>query len=516
MSSSSTIRLRRTWPQRILIIFSLLFVSGITFASIKLSQFDDVVDSIVRIDVPTGVLADLPTEETTEQPVAADEEEVVLVAPNYSRNFLLIGTDSAIGLDPSDPAAQRDHPAGYALADVIMLVRVDPNNNAINLMSIPRDLYLPIYSQGISVRNEKLASALLVGGLEQGAPTLVETVSTNFDVPIHNFAVIDFFGFEQIVDLVGGVSMWFEYPIRDLASQLFINQAGCTVMDGQTSLAYVRSRKLEALVDGWWRRVGVSNDMERNQRQQDFMIRVLTELVDRGIPSLLTDNELIEAAVEMLVFDERLTLGELLDLGRSFSDIQPDQIERNVLPVVDVQLGDLAVLQPGNGWHSAFDVFRGFYTSAQDVTILLVDGRSDDLTSVTGQYLVDGGFTVETVDGEPQEQTVIRSSPEQFNEALLVARLIDPIPRFDFVAGLTGPIELTLGTDFKGFNWPPLTTEEVEAVAETYLNEEKTEETTPSFGASAESEFSMAPTRWNFPTIVEGVNGIPPEDVTCD
>ena len=343
------------------------------------------------------MLADLPTEETTEQPVAADEEEVVLVAPNYSRNFLLIGTDSAIGLDPSDPAAQRDHPAGYALADVIMLVGVDPNNNAINLMSIPRDLYLPIYSQGISVRNEKLASALLVGGLEQGAPTLVETVSTNFDVPIHNFAVIDFFGFEQIVDLVGGVSMWFEYPIRDLASQLFINQAGCTVMDGQTSLAYVRSRKLEALVDGWWRRVGVSNDMERNQRQQDFMIRVLTELVDRGIPSLLTDNELIEAAVEMLVFDERLTLGELLDLGRSFSDIQPDQIERNVLPVVDVQLGDLAVLQPGNGWHSAFDVFRGFYTSAQDVTILLVDGRSDDLTSVTGQYLVDGGFTVETV-----------------------------------------------------------------------------------------------------------------------
>jgi len=121
VSSSSTIRLRRTWPQRILIIFSLLFVSGITFASIKLSQFDDVVDSIVRIDVPTGVLADLPTEETTEQPVAADEEEVVLVAPNYSRNFLLIGTDSAIGLDPSDPAAQRDHPVGYALADVIML-----------------------------------------------------------------------------------------------------------------------------------------------------------------------------------------------------------------------------------------------------------------------------------------------------------------------------------------------------------------------------------------------------------
>ncbi len=482
----------------------------------KLSQFNDAVDSIVRIDVPAGVLTDLPTVENTSEQSVIDNEEVVLVKPNYSRNFLLIGTDSAIGLDPSDPAANRDHPAGYALADVIMLVRVDSNNSVINLMSIPRDLYLPIYSQGVSVRDEKLASALLVGGLEQGAPTLVETVSTNFDVPIHNFVVIDFFGFEQIVDLVGGVSMWFEYPIRDLASQLFVNQAGCTVMDGRTSLAYVRSRKLEALVDGWWRRVGVSNDMERNQRQQDFMIRILTELVDRGIPSMLSDNELIEAAVEMVVFDERLTLGDLLDLGRSFSNIQPNQIVRNVLPVVDAQLGDLSVLQPGDGWHSSFDVFRGFYTSAQDVTILLVDGRSDDLTLVVEQYLVDGGFTVETFESEPQEQTVIRTSPEQFEEAVFVARLIDPIPHFDFVTGLVGPIELTLGNEFEGFNWPPLATEEVEAVAENYLDNETTEETAPFVGAGVKSQFSMAPTLLNIPTLVEGVNGIPPEGVTCD
>lgn len=482
----------------------------------KLSQFNDAVDSIVRIDVPAGVLTDLPTVENTSEQSVIDNEEVVLVKPNYSRNFLLIGTDSAIGLDPSDPAANRDHPAGYALADVIMLVRVDSNNSVINLMSIPRDLYLPIYSQGVSVRDEKLASALLVGGLEQGAPTLVETVSTNFDVPIHNFVVIDFFGFEQIVDLVGGVSMWFEYPIRDLASQLFVNQAGCTVMDGRTSLAYVRSRKLEALVDGWWRRVGVSNDMERNQRQQDFMIRILTELVDRGIPSMLSDNELIKAAVEMVVFDERLTLGDLLDLGRSFSNIQPNQIVRNVLPVVDAQLGDLSVLQPGDGWHSSFDVFRGFYTSAQDVTILLVDGRSDDLTLVVEQYLVDGGFTVETFESEPQEQTVIRTSPEQFEEAVFVARLIDPIPHFDFVTGLVGPIELTLGNEFEGFNWPPLATEEVEAVAENYLDNETTEETAPFVGAGVKSQFSMAPTLLNIPTLVEGVNGIPPEGVTCD
>ena len=200
-----------------------------------------------------------------------------------------------------------------------MLVRVDPVNNLINMMSIPRDLYLPIYSQGDYIREEKIASAMLVGGLEKGAPTLVETVSVNFDVPIHNFVVMDFLGFEQLIDLIGGVSMWFEYPIRDLSSKLSVNNSGCSEFDGRTSLAYVRSRKLEALVDGWWRRVGVSNDMERNQRQQEFMIRILEELVNQGISNLLTDDALLEAAVEMVVFDERLTLGELVDLGQAFA-----------------------------------------------------------------------------------------------------------------------------------------------------------------------------------------------------
>ena len=257
--------------------------------------------------------------------------------------------------------------------------------------------------------------------------------------------------------------------------------------------------------------------MERNQRQQDFMVRVLTELVDRGIPSMLSDNELIQAAVEMVVFDERLTLGELLDLGRSFSNIQPDQIVRNVLPVVDAQLGDLSVLRSGDGWHSSFDVFRGSYTNAQDVTILLVDGRSDDLTPVVAQYLLDGGFTVETIGSEPQEQTLIRTSPDQLDDALLVARLIDPIPRFDFVTGLNGPVELILGNDFKGFNWPPLTTEEVEAIAKTYLDDETVGETASPVGTGAQQEFSMSVLpRLNFSTIVEGVDGIPPEDVICD
>ena len=466
----------------------------------------------MRIEVPSGVLADIPTEDFEIQ--EDSDTPFAVTNPMFSRNFLIIGTDSAIGLDPSDPASHRDHPEGYALADVIMLVRVDPVNNVINMMSIPRDLYLPIYSQGDYIREEKLASAMLVGGLEKGAPTLVETISVNFDVPIHNFVVMDFLGFEQLIDLIGGVSMWFEYPIRDLSSKLSVNNSGCSEFDGRTSLAYVRSRKLEALVDGWWRRVGVSNDMERNQRQQEFMIRVLEELVAQGISSLLTDDELLEAAVEMVVFDERLTLGELIDLGQAFASVSADQVIQHLLPVVDAQVGELSVLQKGEGWQSAFDVFRGSYTLAQNVPILLVNAREDDLASTVEDYLTYGGFTVQTVQSELQNETVIRSSPEQFEDSVFVGRIVIPVPKFEFVSGFSGPVELVLGADFLGFNWPPVSIEEIEVIAETYLNVGADEDAVSTFGSTG--EFVMSPRRFQFSTSVEGVNGIPPEGTVCD
>ena len=149
MASLESKKFRRTWPQRTLIVFSLSFVAALIFVSARLNKFDEAVGSIVRIEVPSGVLADIPTEDFEIQ--EDSDTPFVVTNPVFSRNFLIIGTDSAIGLDPSDPASHRDHPEGYALADVIMLVRVDPVNNVINMMSIPRDFYLPIYLEFLLV-----------------------------------------------------------------------------------------------------------------------------------------------------------------------------------------------------------------------------------------------------------------------------------------------------------------------------------------------------------------------------
>ena len=201
---------KRTWLQKLSIFAGIVISAVIIGASFRLSSFEDAVESIVRIEVPAGVLAELPTTPENQIPESSEDEKNTEIEASIqdlephpagpARNILLVGTDSAVGLDPDDPAANRDRSAGIGLADTIMIVRLDPALAKATIMSLPRDLYVTIYKDGIPIRAEKLASALLVGGLEKGAPTLVETITNNFDVPIHNFAIVDFFGFEKLVD----------------------------------------------------------------------------------------------------------------------------------------------------------------------------------------------------------------------------------------------------------------------------------------------------------------------------
>ena len=469
---------RRSWPQRLLIAFNVLFVVGLLLVAVRLNSFEEAVGSIIRIDVPTGVLADLVDTEAAaaagtgdtddDRDDTADKSDEQPAGP--PRNFLIIGTDSAIGLDLDDPASHRDRTTGVALADVIMLLRLDPGLARASLVSLPRDLYVPIYRDGVPVREEKIASALLVGGMEQGAPTLVETVTHNFDVPIHNFVVIDFFGFEKVVDEIDGVQAWFPYPVRDVASGLYELEAGCTLLDGRASLAYVRSRKLEAFVDGRWRRVGVWNDLERNQRQQGFMILAMERVIAKGARSVFVRDDLIEAAAGAVILDDRLTLRDLLSLGRAFADFDPDDLRRYVLPVYDDVVGASSVLRLQDDARSVFDVFRGVALRPAEVPVVVVDGRGPVDESIPAYVQLERkGFPVEVRTGPVVERTTIRATVDLYDGALLVGQFINPVPRFEFSDNAGDVVELTLGTDFAIFRLVPRTYEEVDAIARAAL-----------------------------------------------
>jgi len=469
-------RHRRTWPQRILIATSVLFTLGLIYASGRLDSFEEAIGSIVRIDVPIGVLADPHAPAIADNGAGARERPAVKpgeTPAGPARNFLIIGTDSAVGLDDDDPAAHRDRTASAALADVIMLLRLDPGLRRASLVSVPRDLYVPIWRSGVPVREEKIASSLLVGGMEQGAPTLVETITNNFGVPIHNFVVIDFFGFEAVVDELGGVPAWFPYPVRDAGSGLNEPYGGCTLLDGQESLAFVRSRKIEGYFDGRWRRVGVWNDLERNQRQQSFMLMAMERAIDKGARSVLARNDLIEAGAATVVFDDRLTLRTLLDLGRAFSSFRPDDLDRYVLPVIDDSVGNSSVLRLGDSADRVFDVFRGTALQPEDVQVLVVDGRgvADEPVPPT-VHLGHHGFSVDMRTGPIAARTTIRAAIDDYDAAVLLGRFIRSVPVFDFRDDLgleSGTVQLRMGSDFTEFLTEPRTFEATDAVARDYL-----------------------------------------------
>ena len=440
----------------------------------RLASFEDAVASIVRIEVPAGVLADVPADaedaEATGEP--AEDGDDPAAKPLSPRNFLLIGTDSAVGLDADDPAGHRDRTAGVALADAIMLLRLDPGLSRASLVSLPRDLYVMIYRNGVPVREEKLASALLVGGMELGAPTIVETVTNEFAVPVHNFVIIDFLGFENIVDEIGGVSLWFPYPARDVASGLYVSESGCTLFDGRAALSFVRSRKPELFIDGAWQRVGVWNDLERNRRQQDFLVLAMERVIANGARSVIVRDDLIEAIAGATILDDRLTLRDLLNLGTAFADFDPTSLERHSLPVYDDMVGTSSVLRLHPDARKVFDVFRGITLRPDDVPLDVIDRRGPIEESVPAfQQMVYKGFPVRPLIGEAVPATTVRASRDRFDAAVLVGQMVTPMPRFEFDDALDDRVELILGQDFGSFLLAPRDLEQVKAVAQAALGE---------------------------------------------
>ena len=448
-------------------------------AAARLASFEDAVASIVRIEVPAGVLADVyepdaaadvDDPDATGEP--ADDGVDPADKPLPPRNFLLIGTDSAVGLDADDPAGHRDRTPGIALADAIMLLRLDPGLSRASLVSLPRDLYVMIHRNGVPVREEKLASALLVGGMELGAPTLVETVTSEFGVPIHNFFIVDFLGFENIVDEIGGVSLWFPYLARDVASGLYVSESGCTLFDGRAALSFVRSRKPELFIDGTWQRVGVWNDLERNRRQQDFLVLAMERVVANGARSVIVRDDLIEAIAGATILDDRLTLRDLLDLGNSFADFDPTGLERHALPVYDDVVGTSSVLRLHPDARKVFDVFRGITLRPDDVLLDVIDRRGPIEESVPAfQQMVYKGFPVRPFIGKAVPATTVRASRDRFDDAVLVGQMVTPMPRFEFDDALGDRVELILGQDFGSFLLAPRDLEQVKAVAQAALGE---------------------------------------------
>jgi polyisoprenyl-teichoic acid--peptidoglycan teichoic acid transferase len=271
----------------------------------------------VSVQVPVTISAPQKSE-APKAAVSNVASNIVSVVKNVVPDWP--GTDRVnillLGIDKRD-----DEPIAGTRSDTIMLASIDPVSKSAALVSLPRDMWVNIpgctYGQGCIGGQQRINVAHAVGG-----PDLtMKTVSTDFGVPIQHYARVDFRGFEQMVDAVGGVVIdvdWpvkdDEYPTPDYGYMRIYFGPGPQLMSGAQALEYARSRH------------GM-NDFARAGRQQKVILSVRNRVLQ--LDMLSKAPELASIAEKNISTD--LSPIEMVELGKLVSQIDRDKISNLVI-----------------------------------------------------------------------------------------------------------------------------------------------------------------------------------------
>ena len=273
-----------------------------------------------------------------------------LSPPNEEfENYLLVGSDSREGSDPTDPDYNNVGAAadiGGKRSDTLMVMHYVKKTGGLSLISIPRDLWVEI---GNGSKSQRINTAYQIG-----TDVLVRTVQKALSVPIHHYIEVDFQGFKGLVDAVGGVTVCVDYPSRDRHTGLFM-RAGCPRLDGVRALAFARSRFFESKIDGEWQIDGTS-DIGRTARQRMFVTALLKSSAKHVAENPFTAGSVFAGAVEAVLVDETLNL---LNFGRKMRPAIGGNIGSFPLPVYGDTVEGNSVLRLSKDAKEVLDFFAG-------------------------------------------------------------------------------------------------------------------------------------------------------------
>jgi len=210
-------------------------------------------------------------------------------------NILLVGRDTAM-----DSRSYR--------TDVMIVVSINKKTDSATLLTIPRDLYVYIPGYKVDRINTAAEHGDLTGYPGGGMALLEQTILYNLGIPIHGWAAVDFSGFQEVVDVLGGVDVPVTCPMSDWRLkdptldpqdannwEMFTVPAGVQHMNGDYALWYARARKH-------------SSDFERSHRQH----QVLRAMLEKALQlNMLTKIPQLYATYGKIV-ETDLGLGDIL------------------------------------------------------------------------------------------------------------------------------------------------------------------------------------------------------------
>jgi LCP family protein required for cell wall assembly len=402
--------------------------------------------------------------------------------PAEGGNYLIIGSDSRAFVQDQQQAQAFGSATqeGGQRSDTMMVLHIDPSTKSNLLVSFPRDLLVAGATGGKTQIN---------GVFNSGPQAVIDMMQRDFDVKINHYVEINFEAFIGVVNAVGKIPVYFPYPARDNYSGLNIAYAGCQPLDGNQSLAYVRSRHLEYLKNGRWTDASPRADLDRITRQQDFIRKLASYASAKAGQNPLDALDIANAIVPKLKIDDQLSKDNILRLVKTFRNVDPKQqgaLEMVTLPnsASTSQPGRLEVQQP-----EADQLLARLRTFGTDQTSTASVREADTVVGVmngstkageAGRTIADlqvKGFGPGPVgNAAPTAKTIVQYAPGALAKAELVARYLGGVGVLQEDATLKdADVIVVIGSDWRGVHGKGKT---VEAPSTTTTTVKKSSTTT--------------------------------------
>ncbi|MEV0775821.1 LCP family protein [Streptomyces sp. NPDC050428] len=249
----------------------------------------------------------------TDRPVNVD---------NGSMDILVLGSDSRSGANSSYGADQ-----GGARSDTAMIVHVNEGHKSASVVSVPRDTIVerPDCEDADGATAAGAQRVMFNTAYEVGGPACaVKTVEKMSGIRMDHYIEVDFTGFKQLVDDLGGVKITTREAIDDSKSHLNL-EPGTHTLDGEQALGLVRTRKS----------VGDGSDLGRIQLQQAFIKALITQVKEIGLlssPKKLYD--IADTATRAITPDSELdSVRELASFAGGLKSLGAEDVNMITLPV---------------------------------------------------------------------------------------------------------------------------------------------------------------------------------------
>lgn len=375
--------------------------------------------------------------------------------PTGPLDILIMGSDTRKG-----QGRKYGQPGYYNVAhsDTTLLVHIYKDRKRVLVISIPRDTVVRIPEcvtpdgKTFSPRTTRFNYAFTQGG----PGCTIKTVESITGLTIEHFAVVDFRGFKSVVDALGGVEVCIPKDVNDDKSKLFI-KAGLQTLDGETSLAYVRTRF--GLGDG--------GDISRITRQQDFLKSMVRKTTSSKV--LLDPVRLFRTLNEVaksLTTDPALgSVEKMTSLARSLAGIDPAKIrfmtapiatnpkDRNTVVFSTVESAKLwQALLADEGYEEPIELTKD---QIPDVPVNTVSVTVLNGTSIPGAAgdvatkLAAEGFKIFATRNaaEPVTSSYIRASENQLPQAKTLAKALGNNIKIQIQESRSNDIKLFIGED---------------------------------------------------------------------